>query len=637
MGTRESEAGMLWAFTTFDYSIFVIYLIAMFLVGASFAGQQHTSKDFFLAGRSMSWFPVGMSIMATLLSALSFVGVPGESYFAGMKQLFQTMLIWVDVPIILWWIIPLYYNLQIYSVYEYLELRFDVVTRTVASVAFVIWRLLWMGGVLYAPCKVLHIASGMQLDLRTMIVVVGVLTTLYTFLGGMKAVIWTDAIQGLVMCGGVCVVIAMLATKVDGGVHAIWQNAVAMGRDQWIDSTANPTVQWSVWAVIPHFVLVRLAFYVADQITAQRFLTTKDLREVKRSFLFNCVVLCLLLPALVYIGIGLLTFYQQNPQEEIPAQWVARSTIDPETKLPRVGAATVLDAATLAGMVERREILDPATGQPFTTITGLIDPATNEVRVRALAEEIPRTGELRLQTGRDELFPRFIVRHLPTGLAGILLAAIFAGSMSSMDSGLNSVATLVIIDFHRRLGIGRRWLARRRRKAVHELDESDELWLARPLVLATGVVATFFSLWVAQIDDIFEIMISVVNTMGGPLLAVFGLGICTRRSTGPAVVVALFLGTLITVWAQFSVRLANLYPSLVWLWPWPALSSFWPLTIGVVATWMIGYALSFVFGRRKSASELAGLVLGHGPLGIVPGRQADWIALESKSTDKGEG
>ncbi|MFO0944566.1 MAG: hypothetical protein U1D30_01265 [Planctomycetota bacterium] len=622
---------MLWAFTSFDYSVVAIYLIAMFIIGLMFAGEQHTSKDYFLAGRSMGWFPVGMSIMATLLSALSFVGVPGESYFAGMKQLFQILLIWADVPIILWWIIPLYYNLQIYSVYEYLELRFDIVTRTVASMAFVFWRLLWMGGVLYAPCKVLHVASGMQLDLTAMIVVIGVLTTLYTFMGGMKAVIWTDVIQGLVMFLGVLVAMVLLDTKVEGGIHEIWRNAVHMGRQAWIDPTVNPTVQWSVWAVVPHFVLVRLAFYVADQITVQRFFTTKDLREVKRSFVFNCLILCLLLPSLVFIGIGLLAFYQQHPQEEIPAQWVAKSTIDPETNAPRVDATTILDADKLKEMVDRGEILDPRSGEPFSSIDGLIDPATNQVNIEAIAEKNPSTGELRLRTGRDEIFPRFIVRHMPSGLAGILLAAILAASMSSMDSGLNSVATLVIIDFHRRLGLGRHWLARRRKKQVHELDESDEVWLARPLVLLTGIAATLFSLWVAKIDDIFEIMISVVNTMGGPLLAVFGLGIFTRRSTGPAVVLALFLGTIITVWTQFASRVVAVHPSWDWLWPWPPLSSFWPLTIGVVATWFLGYAMSFVLGRKKTAAELTGLVLGHGPLGMVPGRRADWNAVDDKT------
>lgn len=567
---------MILGFSRLDYTVLLAYFLAIFLIGAAFTGGQRDSKDFFLAGRSMRWFPIGMSIMATLLSAISFVAIPGEAYFVGNKQLFQVLLLWLDVPIVLWFVIPLYYNLEIYSIYEYLELRFGRPTRYVASFAFVAWRMLWLGGVIYAPCKVLAVAGDLDVDSRILIVAVGLLTTAYTFLGGMKAVIWTDVIQGLVMILGVAVVIAILWVNVDGGPAGIAATAQRLGRTDWIDPSLDPTHQWSVWAVIPHFFLVRLSFYVADQITAQRFLTGADLGQVKRSFLLGCVAMCLVLPGLVYIGHGLVAFYQQHAATEIPPHWLANNPS-----------------------------LDPVTAHE--------------------AARDPATGEIRLAGGRDELLPRFIARHLSWGLAGLLLAALFAASMSSIDSGLNSIATLCIVDFHRGLGIGRGTLARFRRKTLDQLDEHDELWLGRPLVLLTGVVATASALVIAKIDDIFEIMISVINTMGGPLLALFLLGMLTRRATGPAVIIALFLGIAVTIWTQFGYRLGAAYPArFAWLWPWPRLSSFWPLSIGVATTYVLGWLLSFFVGERKPASALAGLVVGLGRPGVVASHRADW-------------
>ena len=467
---------MILAFTSWDYSILVVYLLSMLAVGAYFSREQHTSKDFFLAGRSMSWLPVGLSIVATLLSALSYTGIPGEAYMVGMLMIPQILSIWLDVPIILWCVLPLYYNLSIYSAYEYLEMRYDLVTRTVASCAFVLWRLLWLGGVIYAPCKVLLFATKLDVDITTLLIVVGALTTLYTFLGGMKAVIWTDAIQFTVMAGGIVMIIVVVWMTLDGGPSRVWEVADQLGRTRWFDLSPDLSVKWSFWAFLPHFFLVRLCFYVADQITVQRFLTTKSLREVQRSFVLNCVSICLMLPALTYIGVSLLAFYHDNAQAEMRPQWVALSAEDPQTGNPMIGRDTVIDSSTISGLVASGAILDPQSPpndrRPFTSTQGLTDPQTGEVLIDRLAVRNPKTGERMLQRGKDELMPRFIARHLPVGIAGLILAALFAASMSSMDSGLNSISTLLIVDFHRRLGWGRRQLARFRSKPV-------EAWMKR--------------------------------------------------------------------------------------------------------------------------------------------------------------
>jgi Na+/proline symporter len=199
------------------------------------------------------------------------------------------------------------------------------------------------------------------------------------------------------------------------------------------------------------------------------------------------------------------------------------------------------------------------------------------------------------------------------GIAGLILAALLAASMSSIDSGLNSICTLLIMDFHRRYGIGRAWLAKRIGKPEESLTEDDELLLARPLTLVVGVAATVAALFLAQIQDIFEIMIGVANTFGAPLLAVFLLGMFTRRCTGVAAFCSLILGTLFTVGISLVYRfeaLAPLRPTRF------KIDDVWMVTFGTAFTLVVGYLLSFFLGRPKSVRELRGLVAGCGRLGM---------------------
>jgi len=663
--TRMSE--MLFALNQIDYGVLGLYLVVMVLIGLHFSREQRSSKDFFLAGRTMTWFPIGLSVMATLLSALSYTGVPGEAYYHGLKLLLLPIGIWLTLPIMAKFFLPLYQGLRLYSVYEYLELRFDAPTRLVSSLVFIVWRLLWMGGVMYAPCKVLVVAAGLDVPMWLLLVMLGVVGTAYTYLGGIKAVIWTDVIQALVMFGGLVLIIGGVWWSLDGGANRVWETTVALERNQVTDFTFSWSDKWCVWGALPHFVLAVLSFYVADQITAQRFLTAKDVPTARRSFVLNCVSVSFMGPALLYVGLCMLAFYQNNPQSMRPI-WVTnvdnatgqsltfpdtreRPLIDPKTGEPKKSMTTGevildptdgkpliawdedrLDASTIEELVEQGRVLRPNSKEPYAEAEGLVDPQTERLDIDKLAM---RSGDevILHQRAQDELMPRFITEHLPLGIAGLILAALFAASMSSMDSGLNSICTLFITDFHRRLGIGRSWLAAKVDKPEESLGEEDELKLGRPLVLVIGIAATVFSLIVAQIGDIFSIMIAVVNTFGGPLLAIFLLGVFTRRCTARAALVSLVAGTLFTIW----ITVANSYTAFVWLWPFgERLASIWSVTFGVGFTLVFGYAASFFIGNRKPKDQLRGLVVGVGQLGNREPEEMEVIVIEPPADSDGE-
>ncbi|MCH7725541.1 MAG: hypothetical protein IH991_03515 [Planctomycetes bacterium] len=636
---------MLAAITAVDYGVLALYLMVMIAIGAYFSRQQKSSQDFFLAGRSMSWFPVGLSIMATLLSALSYSGIPGEAYYVGFKFLLLPLAIWCCLPIVSRFILPLFRGLQLYSIYEYLELRFDAPTRFVSSFVFVIWRLLWLGGVLYAPSKVLVVAAGLDWSVELLIIILGLAATAYTFLGGMKAVIWTDVIQSIVMVGGLIFIIGAIWSNLEGGAPRVWEVASSLGRTEVADTKFDMSEKWPLWGIFPHFILSMLSFYIADQITAQRYLTASSLNTARRSFALNCVSATIMIPALVYMGMGLLAFYHDNPQSMQP-KWVVNLDNQSRESLTYADRDKLLGKPPPPGAKPDDPLIDwkndeitPKSigdlvreGRVFRpNLRGLfeegeienlkyLDGESERIDVNKLLMRRPKPLESDLKRGevllnkkaKDELMPRFITEHLPMGIAGLILAALFAASMSSMDSGLNSISTICIMDFHRRLGWGRRWLARRVGTDPDELTEEHELKLGRPLVLVIGVAATLFALFVAQIDDIFQIMIGVVNTFGGPLLAIFLLGIFTRRTTARAALLALIIGMVFTIWMMAS----NTYDAFSSLWPFEKkLNSVWIVIFGVGFTLVMGYVLSFICGLRKSRDDLRGLVVGIGHLG----------------------
>lgn len=639
---------MLATLTTLDYGLLVFYLVAMVAVGVYFSGQQHTTKDFFLAGRALGWFPLGLSLMATLISALTYTGLPGQAYYVGLKVLVMPLAVWLALPVIVGWVVPIYRGLGLYSIYEYLELRFDAATRLVASLLFVVWRLLWLGGVIYAPCKALLIASGWDFPDWPLILALGMITTFYTFLGGMKAVVWTDMIQGLVMLLGVAVVIGGVWWQLDEGSARVAEVAGGLGRLKPVDLRFAPGDAWSLWGALPHWILAMLSFYIADQITAQRFLTAKTINAARTSYLTNALALTVLMPGLMYIGLCLLTFYYDHPQQLRP-EWVANvdaqtrlSITDPRTRqmqrLDRITGELVPDPTdgrplldprrpedeispvTVHALVQERRLLHPNSKEPLTDADALLDPETNQVLIEKLAMRQPSPGKLRGEMilhrqAAEELLPQFIADNLSWGAAGLIFAALLAASMSSIDSGLNSICTLLVMDVHRRYGVGRGWLARRVGKAPDELDEQDELRLARPLTLAVGIAATLFSLAVAQVGEIFAIMIELVNTFGAPLLAVFLLGMFTRRMTAAAAVLSLVGGTLFTVYLMLMSRFEGLAAIA-----WPLeerLSGVWTVTLGTIFTLLLGYLASFVVGQRKGKLELRGLVVGLGTPGVL--------------------
>lgn len=418
-----------------DLTVLAIYLAGMIAVGWRLSGRQKTTEDYFLAGRSMPWLAVGMSMFASVTSAVTFMGLPGRAYSENISLIVVCIVSPLLVPFLARIFYPLYQRLHVTTSYEYIDHRFGRAARFCASGLFLLARLGWMGTVVYAPALALSVATGLP-QWQT-ILLMGLLATTYTALGGMTAVIWTDVAQFVIMIGGGILVAGTLLTSVPGGIAGIM--AVARENGNLHVGTLRPRLfEMSALVVAFTFFFQMMQDYGTDQVTVQRLMSTRGKRGVFKALVFNAGTDFVVIALLLFIGIGLFAFYQANP--------------------------------ALLG----------------DSISG------------------------------DRVLPYFIARRLPMGVAGLLLAAIFAAAMSSMDSGINSLAAVVTTDFVRQL-----------RKTP--LDEPRAVRLARLLTLVFGVLATAMAFVAAGREHIIESYTSVISLFSAPVLALFLLGMLTTR------------------------------------------------------------------------------------------------------------
>ncbi|MEW6357814.1 MAG: sodium/solute symporter [Planctomycetota bacterium] len=500
-----------------DWFVLVGYLAAMVGIGFLFYKDQKSTKDFFLAGRSMSWLPVGISVVATLFSAISYMAIPSSIQDYGLIMFAGSLMVFVCVPIVNHVFMPFYNRMQLYSAYEYLERRFDVRVRCLASGMFIFWRIVWMAVAVYAPSLALWAATNGRAPLVPTIIMLGLLATFYTVLGGMKAVIWTDVIQFIVLFGGMVVACVFVVLRVDGGLAAIFHEMHKAGKTAFVGSIPEMTQATGILeklhayffcgnervtllAVLTASFVGHIAFYTVDQVVVQRYFSTKSLKDAQQSFWFNAFANFSLQIGLAFLGMSLFAYFLAHPHP------------------------------------------DTIQGEPFKP---------------------------------DWKYPYFIATALPMGFAGLLIAALYAATMSSVDSGINSCTTAFMVDFWRRLKFGEVHVSA---KSEEGEEAERDLRMARYLTLGIGVAVTFLACFVGKLGNIIVIAGKVVNSFCGPMFAIFVLGMFTRRARSLAVCLGGLVSLVVMAYLNFRTRL----------------NFQWPSTFGLVIALALGYGLSLL-------------------------------------------
>ncbi len=298
-----------------DYAVLTVYFAGV--VGLGFLFRKNpTLADYFLAGRSTHWILVGISIVATLFSAVSFVAMPGEAYANGLSLYPRSPMVVLVAPLVIWLFLPFYHRAPIFTVFELLEKRFNLATRLIGSGIFLLVRSAYVAVVFYASAKAFQPALG--LPITTIIMIVGIIAVFYTYLGGMKAVIWTDVVQFVILFGGILFVLARLVLAADDGIAGIYSYATAHDRgfDLWATeefysfSLYERVTLWSMFA----YVLVWNSYtYGVDQLTVQRYLSTSNLKSAIRSTVFQFILLIPFVACFWFVGTALFHHYGVNP------------------------------------------------------------------------------------------------------------------------------------------------------------------------------------------------------------------------------------------------------------------------------------------------------------------------------------
>src|SRR4029079_645676 len=305
-----------------DAAILVAYLIMLTGVGLYFSRRQANLDEFFRARQSMTWLPVGLSLMAALDSAIDYLMQPSSTIRFGLILLVGTSSWLLLYPWLSTATLPCYRRLNLCTTYEYLEARFDVRVRSLAAGIFIVWRLGWMATAIYVPCLAISAATGGRIPLTETVFVLGCIVTLYTALGGVQAVIWNDVIQFCVRFGGLTAVVAIAAASVPGGLGEIWRVADAAGKTTIIAPIAGASggvlahivaffeQPLNIVAIMCSLVFGRMAAYVGDQIMVQRLQTTKSLKDARKAFIVNAAGDIIWMFALSFVGLALFAYFQ---------------------------------------------------------------------------------------------------------------------------------------------------------------------------------------------------------------------------------------------------------------------------------------------------------------------------------------
>jgi len=427
------------AFGAVNFAVLVIYLLAMVGVGVFFVFKNKNTDDYFRGGKNIPWWVAGCSIFATMLSSITYMAIPAKAFATDFVYMIGNFMIFAIAPIAVFVALPFFRRIDATSAYEYLEKRFNFMTRIFASGCFTLYHIFRMGVVMALAAQALAVIT--PLEPWQCVLVMGVLCLIYCTLGGIEAVVWTDTIQTFILMGGAMLCL-YLAFK--GADNTSLSEATSYGKTKMVewDFGASSFTTMALWVVIVGAAGQNLASYTADQAVVQRYMTTPKHKDAARAIWLNA---WMGIPAaVIFYGMGLAfwMFYRSHPEQ-----------------------------------------LDPT----FTT---------------------------------DRIMPLFISQELPIGIAGLLVAGIFAAAQSTVSTSMNSAATTLVTDFLRPFNLCK--------------SERSYFRAAQGLTLTWGVLGTLAGLlFIApDIKSLFDEFITILGMFLGVLGGVFVLGVLTRRGNG---------------------------------------------------------------------------------------------------------
>ena len=553
-----------------NWAVVAAYLI--FVVGDSLRRTRgtRTMESFFLAGRRLPWWAVGLSVMATQLSAITLIGTTGQGSVSGLRFVqfyFGLPLAMVILGVTL---VPFLHGAKVYTAYEYLERRFDAKTRSLTAFLFLLSRGMSCGTIIAAPSIVLSAIFGW--DLTWCVALIGIPTILYTVIGGVEAVAWADVKQMVIVVAALACMVVVLISKLPVPLDAALTAAGGAGRLQVFDFSFSLTETYTFWSGLIGGTFLMLSYFGTDQSQVQRYLAARSVEEARTSLLMSAYWKIPLQALILLVGVLVFLFYTFTRP---PLLYNPRHDAMLREREPATYAALQADyaAALFSREVQGRRVMkaeqDP-TGRRLEAVAfGWRQERVDTVRAQALAAVARVSGE----PSRDVNFviPRFVLDHLPLGLAGLFLAAVLGAAMSAIAAELNSLASTSIVDFYQR------WIRR-------EGGDAHFLAAGRVATALWGLFACVVATKAATLGSLIEVVNRFGSFFYGSILGVFLLAMIPwSRPAGAFIGLLAGMGTVAAV--SFGA---------------PQVSFLWHNVIGAVTVVATGALLS-ISGRITTA------------------------------------
>ncbi|MEZ5317494.1 MAG: sodium:solute symporter [Vicinamibacterales bacterium] len=558
-----------------DWTIVVVYLAWIVWDGIRLSRRTEEIEGYFLANRSLPWWAVGLSVMATQMSAITLVSTTGQAFTDGMRFVQTYFGLPLAMIILSLTVVPFFNRARVYTAYEYLEQRFGPGTRALTSLCFLLQRGLSAGVVIAAPAVVLSVVLGWNLPLT--ILAIGIPTVFYTMKGGVQAVTWADVKQMFVIVGGLFGVLLVLMydlsrdVSLPGALHL----AGTAGKLNAIDFTFDLTQTYTFWSGMLGGLFLMLSYFGCDQSQVQRYLTAKSVDEGRQSLLMSAYFKIPLQAFILLIGVFVFVFFLFTR----PPMLFDPATVSQVEGSARAADYQALDQQYTAAFEARRAAAADLAAAQDAGDAGRVAAAREAFTTRDRAMRDVRTEAIDLVkavTGNDgyrdvnNIFPTFVTQYMPIGLIGVFIAAIFAAAMSSIAAELNALSTATVIDFYRRF-------------FVPKATDAHYLLVSKFATAFWGAFACVVALFAVGLGTLIEVVNQFGSFFYGSILGVFVLALGVRQANGWGASIGLLSG-------MATVAVFTFHPSL------SSISYLWHNVIGVVATTVIGTAVSIATG-----------------------------------------
>jgi len=556
-----------------DWIVLSTTLFFIVIYGALKTKGSANVKDYLLDNNETPWFTVGVSVMATQASAITFLSTPGQAYHDGMGFVQFYFGLPLAMIVIAYTFIPIYHRLKVYTAYEYLEQRFNIQTRTLAAILFLIQRGLGTGITIYAPSIILSALLGWNLNMLN--IIIGILVIVYTVTGGTKAVNVTQKQQMFVIMSGMFIIffyiLANLPQEVD--FSNVLHIAGANGKMDILDFSYNPETRYTFWSGITGGFFLMLSYFGTDQSQVGRYLSGKSVKESQMGLIMNGLLKVPMQFFILLTGVLVFVFFQFNDAplhfnptnvEKVKASEYKVDYENLEQKLSQINTDKKIVNQIYIEQLKHNEFDNPILKKQMVTLS------LKEKDLREDAKDVIKKADGKTETNdKDYVFLYFILNYLPKGLLGLLLAVIFSAAMSSSASGLNSLGATSAIDIYKR--------------NVSNKSDKHYVLATQYFTVFWGIIAIGF----ACISSLFENLIQLVNIIGsifyGTVLGIFLIGFYIKYIKGKAA----FIGACISQLTIFYI----FYLDVV--------SYLWLNFIGALLTISMSYFLQKAFSKSE--------------------------------------